>query len=171
MIETSLPPLSPALTALGVHLRRRAAEDAEFLRDVYVAYRWEEVTASGWPEAMRLAFLHDQYRAQCFHYENNYEGAVWGVIEVGKQRAGRLYLHHSSLELRIIDIALMPEFHNRGLGSALLASVQTLARQLGVARVSIHVESNNPALKLYQRLGFEEIELRGIYYLMEWPVI
>jgi ribosomal protein S18 acetylase RimI-like enzyme len=34
--------------------------------------------------------------------------------------------------------------------------------------VSIHVESYNPALRLYDRLGFREIDTNGIYKLMEW---
>ncbi len=34
--------------------------------------------------------------------------------------------------------------------------------------VRIHVERNNPALGLYQRLGFREIEDQGVYLLMEW---
>ena len=32
----------------------------------------------------------------------------------------------------------------------------------------IHVERMNPALGLYERLGFEQVEDRGVYWLMEW---
>jgi hypothetical protein len=32
----------------------------------------------------------------------------------------------------------------------------------------IHVERFNPALRLYERLGFREIEDKGVYRLMEW---
>ena len=34
--------------------------------------------------------------------------------------------------------------------------------------VRIHVERNNPALRLYHRLGFSSVEDQGVYYLMEW---
>ena len=34
-------------------------------------------------------------------------------------------------------------------------------------RLSIHVESNNPARRLYERLGFEEVAEHGLYRLME----
>ena len=35
--------------------------------------------------------------------------------------------------------------------------------------VTIHVEYNNPALQLYQRLGFQKIgEFNSVYYLLEW---
>jgi ribosomal protein S18 acetylase RimI-like enzyme len=34
--------------------------------------------------------------------------------------------------------------------------------------VRIHVERNNPAMRLYERLGFQPVEEHGIYWLMEW---
>ena len=35
--------------------------------------------------------------------------------------------------------------------------------------VRVHVEQNNPAMRLYQRLGFRKLEEFGMYHLMEWP--
>ena len=32
----------------------------------------------------------------------------------------------------------------------------------------IHVERFNPALRLYERLGFKQIADRGVYWFMEW---
>lgn len=167
-IRTPLPTASQRLASLGVSLRASQPDDASFLRDVYVAYRWEETEASGWPQAARLAFLHDQHRMQDLHYRKHYDGAAFAVIEAGGERAGRLYLQRSSSDLRIVDIALMPAFRNRGFGGALLEAVQDLGRTLGVATVSIHVEQSNPAQHLYERLGFRKIEVRGIYHLLEW---
>ena len=34
--------------------------------------------------------------------------------------------------------------------------------------VRIHVERHNPALRLYERLGFVRLGDNGVYYLMEW---
>ena len=148
-------------------LRASRPDDEPFLRDVYVAYRWEEMEASGWPQPVRLAFLHDQHRIQDLHYRRNYEGAAFAVVEVGGERAGRLYLHRTNSDLRIVDVALMPTFRNRGIGTALLEAILDLGGTLGVATVSIHVEQSNPALRLYERLGFRKVELRGIYHLLE----
>lgn len=169
MTQTALPAVPAALAARGVTLRHRRDEDAEFIRDVYVAYRWGEVAATGWPEAVRLSFLHDQHRLQQVHYDKYYEGAAWGVVEVGGERAGRLFLFQAGDDLRIVDIAFMPAFCGQGFGGGLIGAVQKQARGLGVAKVSIHVEQTNPAQRLYRRLGFEPKELRGIYQLLEWP--
>ncbi len=35
-------------------------------------------------------------------------------------------------------------------------------------RVSIHVEHDNPARRLYDRLGFQHVDTNGVYHLMEW---
>jgi ribosomal protein S18 acetylase RimI-like enzyme len=70
-------------------------------------------------------------------------------------------------QLRIIDIALVPEAQSQGFGSALLADIFTRART-ATKKVSIHVEKNNPAMRLYERLGFAKAEDKGIYDLLEW---
>lgn len=170
MTQTELPAVPPALAARGVSLRHAEAGDDDFLRDVYVTYRWQEMEASGWPAETRLAFLHDQHRLQHLHYRKYYEGAAWGIIEVGGERAGRLYLLFAPGDFRVVDIALMPRYRDGGLGGGLLAAVQQQAQALGAAKVSIHVEQSNPALRLYERLGFRRIEERGPYFLLEWPV-
>jgi GNAT superfamily N-acetyltransferase len=165
-----LPPVPPDLAARGIALRPRRDDDANFVRDVYVAARWDEVKITGWPEPVRLAFLHDQHRLQDTHYRLYYQGAAWGIVEAGGERAGRLYLMRSGSDLRLIDIALMPACRGKGIGGGLIGAVQDQARTLGLATVSIHVEQFNPARTLYERLGFHQTGTTGIYHLMKWPV-
>jgi ribosomal protein S18 acetylase RimI-like enzyme len=88
------------------------------------------------------------------------------VILVGGQPAGRLYVARWPAEIRIVDIALLPEFRGAGVGSRLLAELLAEADQAGKP-VSIHVEKLNPALRLYQRLGFARAADREVYWLME----
>jgi hypothetical protein len=54
---------------------------------------------------------------------------------------------------RIVDIALLPQYCNRGIGTTLLRDLQSEAAAAGKP-LRIHVERFNPALRLYQRLGF-----------------
>jgi predicted GNAT family acetyltransferase len=56
---------------------------------------------------------------------------------------------------------------NRGLGTTLLKNLQAEAAAAGKP-LRIHVERFNPVLRLYERLGFREIEDRGVYLFMEW---
>ncbi len=90
------------------------------------------------------------------------------MILVGGEPAGRLYVARWAEELRIVDIALLPRFRGRGVGTTLLRGLMDEADAAGKP-LSIHVEVNNPARSLYDRLGFEEAEDRGVYVLMRRP--
>ena len=80
---------------------------------------------------------------------------------------GRLYVARWQDEIRIVDIALLPPYRNTGLGTTIL---RDLLAEAAVAHkpVRIHVEKFNPALRLYERLGFVPIADKGVYLFMEW---
>jgi ribosomal protein S18 acetylase RimI-like enzyme len=153
----------------GVSLRPITPEDQEFLAGVYASTRSEELAPVPWPEEQKLAFLRSQFDAQHAFYQANYPGADWLVIERAGVPAGRLYLHRRPDEFRLVDITLLPEHRGCGVGTALVLSVIAEATAAGKP-VRIHVEKNNPALRLYERLGFAPIADRGVYHLMERPV-
>jgi ribosomal protein S18 acetylase RimI-like enzyme len=89
------------------------------------------------------------------------------VIELDGERAGRLYVHRGEEDIRIMDIALAPAYRGRGIGTALLEELMAEARSSGRS-LSIHVELQNPARSLYDRLGFVPVGEHGVYVLMEW---
>jgi len=163
----SLSPVSAALVARGVSLRPVAEADADFCRAVYVESRREEMIQTGWPEEVKLAFLQDQFRLQTLHYERHYADAVRLIVEVNGLPAGRLILLDSGGEVRVVDIALLPTFRRLGIGGALIDWLLALTRDLGRPKVSLHVEPNNPARRLYEDRGFKPVEERGFSLLME----
>ena len=122
-----------------------------------------------WDEPTKQAFLAQQFDAQDSHYRRHYPDASFQVIEVDGEPAGRLYLDRRDDEMRIIDIALLPRFRGRGIGAALLRELIDEAAAAG-RRVSIHVERENRARTLYERLGFTVVaDDGGVYVLMERP--
>jgi ribosomal protein S18 acetylase RimI-like enzyme len=146
-----------------IALRPAGPDDAEFLYRVYANTRYEELAVTGWSPEQVEAFLRMQFRAQDTHYRTHYAAAAFDVITVGGADAGRLYVDRGAGELRVIDIALLPEFRGAGVGTELFRRL--FAEGL---RVSIHVESFNPARRLYDRLGFVKVGGTGVYDLMEW---
>ena len=82
--------------------------------------------------------------------------------------AGRLYVNRGRSEIRIVDIALLPEHRGNEIGTALLRDLLAEADAAG-KRVTIHVERLNPALGLYDRLGFSVAEDKGVYLFLERP--
>jgi len=137
-----------------------------FLVELYASTREAELAQVDWDEATKRAFVEHQFNAQDAHYRGNYPGATLDVIEVGGVPAGRLYVHRGPSDIRIMDIALAPAFRGRGIGTALLRELMAEADESG-RKLSIHVEVNNPARSLYDRLGFLPVGEHGVYVLME----
>ncbi|MBN9518952.1 GNAT family N-acetyltransferase [bacterium] len=150
-----------------VALRPAGPDDAEFLYRVYASTRYEELAPAGWPPEQVEAFLRMQFRAQSKHYREYFPDASFDVVVCGAAAAGRLYVDRRADEIRIVDIALLPEFRRAGVGTCLLTGLLSEAAAAGVP-VRINVEANNPAQGLYRRLGFERTGTTGVYDLMQW---
>jgi ribosomal protein S18 acetylase RimI-like enzyme len=160
---TTLRPAKPET----LELRPVSATDAEFLFRVYASTRAEELARVNWDAAQREHFLRSQFAAQTQHYTTQYPGAEFQVVLADGQPAGRLTVQRRPEEIRVMDIALLPGFRQRGLGTALLKEL--LAEGARTNRcVSIHVEIFNPARHWYERLGFQPVAENGVYLLMEW---
>jgi ribosomal protein S18 acetylase RimI-like enzyme len=148
-----------------VTLRPIGSADEDFLAAVYASTRAEELAPVPWSDAEKAAFCRMQFDAQHRYYLEHYTGATFDVIQVGGEPAGRLYVARWPDEFRIIDIALLPAYRNAGIGSAILKDLLAEADRAGKP-VTIHVEKMNPALRLYQRLGFREAGDVGVYWFL-----
>jgi ribosomal protein S18 acetylase RimI-like enzyme len=157
------------MTIMRETVRYRAAteDDVPFMRRLYGSTREEELKIVAWTEEEKGAFLDMQFHAQKVYYEANYQNCDFLIIEQEGTPIGRLYIDRLPDDIRIVDIALMPEHRGKGLGRILLQEILDEAAASG-RKVSIHVEQFNPALHLYQRLGFRPITTSGVYHLMEW---
>ena len=163
----SLIPLGEGDSIMTIDLRDVTEDDASFLYSVYASTRADEMARVDWNIEQKEAFLHMQFNAQSQFYLENYPGATFQVITLKDQPIGRLYIHRRKDEIRIMDIALLPEYRNLGIGSALLQDILEQGKNLNLP-VTIHVEQFNPALRLYKRRGFHQREDKGVYLLMEW---
>jgi len=142
-----------------------AQGDREFLVELYGSVREPELAHVPWDDATRRGFVEQQFTAQDAHYREHYPGATLDVIEVDGEPAGRLYVHRGQRDIRIMDIALAPMYRGHGIGGGLLRSLIGEADGSG-RTLSIHVEMNNPARRLYERLGFRPAGEHGVYVLM-----
>ena len=148
-----------------VKLRPITQEDEDFLYRVYVGTR-EDITQLGWDDEQKEKFLRLQFKAQHKQYKAQYCNAEFQIILLDENPVGRFYVNRTGDEIRIVDIALLPEFRGKGIGSTLLNQVLTEGKQKKLP-VRIHVQQSNPAFHLYQRLGFQKINETGVYFLME----
>lgn len=152
---------------MSTRLRPIRSDDRDFLYRVYASTRYEELAPLGWDDAMRDSFLTMQFNAQHTYYQEQFPNASFDIILKNEIPVGRLYIDRRSDELHIVDIALLSEYRNQGIGSLFLKQLLAEAGQ-GQLPVRIHVERFNPALRLYTRLGFRMIADQGVYFYLEW---
>lgn len=147
-------------------LRPAEPEDATFLFELYCSTRAEEMAAWSLNEAQQNLFLDLQFRAQQSHY-NQYINLDHRIIVENDRPIGRLLISRLESEIRLADISLLTEARGKGIGGRLIADLQTEAMKAGKP-LRLHVEKNNRALRLYQRLGFVITNDLGMHYFMEW---
>jgi ribosomal protein S18 acetylase RimI-like enzyme len=155
-------PVNEALALRAVH-----PEDETFLFAVYASTRQDELASLGWPTPQREAFLRMQYEAQRRSYRAQFPAADVQIILRHGTPIGRLYVERRADEIRGIDIALLPEYRQAGIGGAIVRHLLAeAAREHKPFR--IHVEKFNRAQRLYRRLGFTTLADDGAYLFMEW---
>jgi ribosomal protein S18 acetylase RimI-like enzyme len=162
-------------------LRPEGPEDEPFLLELYAGTRQEELEATGWPAAMREAFVRMQFNAQRQGYRAAYPRAQFSIILcphpgplpsdgrgwTGGQAVGRIVIDRAEKEFLLVDVVLLPAHRGRGIGTALM---QDLLREAAAARkpVRLSVLKGQRAFRLYQRLGFEKTGEDALRDQMEW---
>jgi len=144
-----------------------SSSDDTFMLKVYVSVRSEEMQAWGWDEAQAAAFCYMQYELQQRSYRMSYPSAELYKVTFAGEEAGKLHVAEGEDALTIVDIALLPAYRRRGIGSALIKQLQHQARRTGRS-VRLTVRAGNPAAGLYARLGFRECESDEVNISMIW---
>jgi ribosomal protein S18 acetylase RimI-like enzyme len=158
----------------SLQLRPITQSDQAVLCRIYASTRTEELRQVGWwtPE-QKEAFLQFQFDAQHHYYQEHYPDAwFWLLLRKGEV-IGRLYLQAPAKgsSVCIVDITLLPAWRNQGIGQQLLLDIMEFATKRGKS-ITIHVESFNPALRLYKRLGFQTVDTtNAVYHLLKWKAL
>ena len=151
----------------GVQFKAISEEDMAFLLHLYSTTRWDEVLQAPWDDAQRHTFLKQQFQAQHSHYQSHYSKADYLLIIKDEKAIGRLYIDRDKTSICLIDITLIPECKYKGIGSQVLKELISEA-QSSQKKIVIHVENYNPAYQWYLKLGFKQVEDKGVYQYMEW---
>ena len=151
----------------NIQLREVTPEDDEFLTRLYGTLRQDELATTGWSAAQCDAFVRMQFAAQQVHYRTHYPTGVHEIILLDGQPVGRIYWANLKDERHFLDITILPEYRNRGIGTPLIKRHLDEAASEGKP-ARIFVESFNPSLRLFERLGFTPIKVDGYLMLMEW---
>ena len=151
-----------------VRLRQCDENDEEALFRIFVASHVELLEAvSDWDEARQEALFRSQFQSRQSNYRSQYPNARFDVIVFEDSVIGNFYVAPGNDENLVVDINMLPDFRNRGIGYALLRDLM-VESECANKSVSLRVMQKNPAVRLYQRLGFEFVEQQDVYQRMEW---
>ncbi len=152
---------------MSVTLRVPAPHDSTFLQNLYASTRADELNRMGWSAAQQQAFVQMQYQAQRQSYLMQFPDAEYRIIQHSATDVGRLIVDRTADVLWLIDISLLPEHRNAGLGAGLIRNLQAEAARAGKP-VMLHVDNANRARHLYERLGFVKTAEDEFYAEMAW---
>jgi GNAT superfamily N-acetyltransferase len=159
--------MTDAQNSNSISVRPVTDGDEEFLLEVYKSSRGDDLRGLDWDENRISEFLGMQYEAQQHFYESEYTRAADEIVLVAGKPAGRLIVEYCEHEIRCIDLALLPEHRNGGVGSWLIRQLQeesTRARK----PLRLQVIRFNRAVNLLERLGFVRTSETGTHFQMEW---
>jgi GNAT superfamily N-acetyltransferase len=148
--------------ALGLSLRPVSDSDSAFIVSLFFSVRAPEFAQLGWPEPVLRQFVGQQEQLQHLHYRAAYPDAEWLVVEQAGEPIGRIYVDEGEDSILLVDISLIPERRQQGLGTALISDLIDRSERGGKATL-LSVAWDNPARRLYERLGFRPTDEGGAY--------
>jgi ribosomal protein S18 acetylase RimI-like enzyme len=111
-----------------------------------------------------------QYAGRSLTYAANYPAAEnWIILDSDGTPIGRHLIDRTPYGYRCVDIAILPTHQRSGLGTAALRLLQQQTAALQPpAECHLQVNKDNPALRLYLRLGFLPFAEDELSYEMKW---
>ncbi len=134
--------------------RPATTEDDALLRELYRTSRLDEVRGWGWGDAEVEAFLSQQWELERRTRPLQYPDAEHLIIVVAGRSIGRLLIDRSPERVRLVDMALLPETRDRGLGTDILNRIIDEARP---RPVDLSVVPGGRPQRLCERLGFQHV--------------
>lgn len=143
-------------------------DDEEFLQQAYFGTRTEDAALWSVLGEDHVKFLLEmQYKAQMLQYAQSFPNAVYSVVLLDEIQVGRYITAENEREICGVDLAILPEWRNRGIGTKILET--SLRKAAETNRVfTFQVLKTNRAIRLYDRLGCKIVADNDSHFMMEW---
>lgn len=162
----------PGIEHLGtehtITLRPVGADDETFLFDLFCGEQALRFAALDLSTEQKDQLLRLQFLARDRQYRAQYPAADFDLVLHNANPIGNFFVQRGPDEFVLIDITLLPEQRNSGIGTDLVRDLIEVAKAAGKP-LHAHVLKDNPAWQLWQRLGFCHVHDDGIYRRIEVP--
>ncbi|HEX4263151.1 MAG TPA: GNAT family N-acetyltransferase [Verrucomicrobiae bacterium] len=160
-------PRVPTESPLPVSLRSEHPTDEAFLLAVYAGTREEELALTGWDDTTRRQFIEMQFKAMRQGYAAAFPNAEFSVVLLDSHSVGRVVVNRSDKEIRIVDMALLPEHRGKGIGTDLMQVWRAESEQ-SRRPLRLRVVKGTRPVNWYKRLGFVSIDEEGVHDHLEF---
>lgn len=136
--------------------------DEPFTRALHDAVRRPELAASGLADGVIDDLLSMQFAARETGYRQRFPEASAEIVLCDGVPVGRVLVDREGAEVHLVDIALLADHRGCGIGTVVLRELIEEARSSD-RPLTLSVAHDNPALRLYRRLGFESRSEDEVY--------
>jgi RimJ/RimL family protein N-acetyltransferase len=119
-----------------ITLRPVVAADEPLLLEIYASTRAEEMAMVPWTREQQEEFVRMQFAAQQEQYKKLQPDASHDIIMFKDRPVGRLYVARTEERIEIMDITLLPQDRNSGIGTSLIKALMAEAAR-SMSRVLI----------------------------------
>jgi len=151
----------------GLGIRPSLPSDKAFIENLYRSTR-DDLRLFDAELDFIETLIEQQLNAQTVGYGEQFPNAMYFIIEKQHHAIGRFTIDFGSNEVRLVDIAFIPEARGKGFGEGILNALKLAAMQCCVPlTLSVHA-GNWRAKQLYLKLGFQTEESRPPFERMAW---
>jgi GNAT superfamily N-acetyltransferase len=151
----------------GLNIRPAGQQDKGFLERLYNSTREDLRLLNAQPDFIE-ALVDMQFQAQQQDYGERFPNAMYFIIEKHTEAVGRATLNFNEVEIRIVDIAFLPEARGNGFGQAIIQSFQACAKQSALPLGLTVSNINQMAIRVYLKLGFQIDSKDQLHTYMSW---
>ncbi|MFO0756525.1 MAG: GNAT family N-acetyltransferase [Byssovorax sp.] len=148
-------------------LRPEGPGDEAFCLALFASTRAAEIACLGGAPGVAEAFVRMQHAAQQRGHRAQHPDAERAIVLRAGEPIGSIVIDRGSEAFVLVDVTLVPGERGRGTGARLLGALLDEARAAG-REVRLHVVRENPARRLYARLGFVSSGGDDLYEAMTW---
>ena len=152
----------------GITVKSIGAADEEFLFEVFCKVHEGQFASLQVPAGQKAQLLKLQFAAREQQYRHQFPDADFDLVLREGIPIGNFYAQRGPNHYVLIDVSLLPEQRSAGIGAALVRELIAQAHTAGKP-LRAHVLRQNPAWRLWQRLGFRMIGDDGVYLEIEVP--
>ena len=160
-------PASMIPKQLAVTTRPMGDDDAMLLFELYASSRADELSRSGWVTPQQRSFFRMQAQNQERYFLRHFDHLDRRTVCINGFSAGRLLIDRPSHAVTIVDLALLPAFRSRGVGSLLIRCLLEEAAELNIP-VHMELPKNSAPVAMCERLGFRYTEDLGDRWHFVW---